>query len=32
MRILADHTLDKLRAMTDAEFEVQSFDFTDEEK
>lgn len=32
MRTLADHTIDKLRAMSDIEFEAQSFDFTDEEK
>ena len=32
MRTLADRTLNKLRAMTDAEFAAQSFDFTDEEE
>lgn len=32
MRTLADRTLDKLRAMSDAEFVAQSFDFADEGK
>lgn len=32
MRALAEGTLIKLRAMSDAEFAAQSFDFTDEEK
>ena len=32
MRTLADRTLDKLRAMSDAEFAALGFDFTDEEK
>lgn len=30
MRALANRTLEKLRAMTDAEFEAQAFDFTDD--
>ena len=30
MRALAEQTLKKLHAMTDAEFEAQNFDFTDE--
>lgn len=32
MQALADRTLDKLRAMTDAEFEAQAFDFIDEDE
>jgi len=30
MRKLADHTLTKLRTMSDAEFAEQTFDFTDD--
>lgn len=32
MRTLADRALDKLRAMSDAEFAAHAFAFTDEEK
>lgn len=31
MRELANHTFAKLRAMTDAEFAAQAFDFTDDD-